>query len=216
MELDDLKLAWQDLDRRLDRQETWQRETHRRGQLDRMHDELKPLKRGQVVQWVSGVALALLFAPFWVRHRDTPHLFVVGLLLHAYALMFVVMAARTLVVAGRIDPAEPVLLIRRRIADLYAWRLREAWWFGVAGCLLWFPLTLYVFALMGADLYANGPYVLANVVFSVLLLGVFLMLTRSLRRLPTRWSQWLEDSAVGASVRRARERIDELARFDGE
>ncbi len=217
MELDELKLAWQSLDRRLDRQETLQLRAYRDGQVDRLLADLRPLKRGQLIQLFTGIALTLLFAPFWVVHLHTPHLFVIGVLLHAYALMFIVMAARTLVEVNRVDPSAPVLAIQRQIAALHTWRLRESWWFGAVGCLMWVPLTLYVFTLLGADVYLASPgATLSFVVSGLVCLAIFLVLTLRVRRRSTRWARWMDDSAAGASVRRARARVDELARFDSE
>jgi hypothetical protein len=159
----------------------------------------------------------VLFAPFWVEHRHTLHLFVTGIMLHAYALMLILMAARNMHLVKSIDYATPVLAIQRQIARLYAWRLREAWWFGAVGCLIWVPFVLYVFALMGADLYVSQPmFVAINALCGLACLAVFLWLTMLLRRRSSRWARAMDNSAVGASVRRARLRLEELARFENE
>jgi hypothetical protein len=215
MELDELKLAWQALDRRLEQQAALDTHVFRRGQLDGMRSELRPLAWGQVIQLFAGATMALVFAPFWVAHRETLHLLMTGLLLHLYALMLIVSAARNLYLINRIDYAAPVLSIQRALAELRAWRLRETCVFGAIGCVIWVPFLLYVFALLGADLYLAQPAIVAIFIgCAVVCLALFGLIARAIRRRSIPWARNMEDSAAGRSVRRARERLEELARFE--
>ena len=64
MELDNLKHAWQTLDRRLEQQNTLQLKIFRDRKLDTLRRHLRPLARGQAAQILCGVALVLLSVAF--------------------------------------------------------------------------------------------------------------------------------------------------------
>ena len=216
MELDDMKSAWLALDRRLQTQEALNLHAFREARLDKLRASLRPLIVGQVIQLVAGVLLALLFAPFWVEHKDTPHLLTIGLLLHGYALMFIVFAARDLTMIQRIDYAAPVLDIQRRLAELRAWRIRVAPVFGVVGCFIWIPLMLWLFHVaFGADLWAAHPQVVVAFIASgaacLVLLLALIRWSRNPRR--AQLAKSLDDSAAGRSVGKAQRFLDEVAAF---
>jgi hypothetical protein len=216
VELDEMKSAWLALDRRLERQEALNLHVFREGRLDRLRATLRPLVIGQVVQIIAGALLAFLFAPFWIEHRDTPHLLLTGLSLHAYALMFILFGARDLYMIQRIDYAAPVLEIQRRLAELRAWRVRVAPLFGAVGCLIWVPFLLWLFEVsFGVDVYALHPEV-AYVFIACGLgcLGIMLLLIRWMRdpRRP-RLAKLLEDSVAGRGIAKAQRFVDEVAAF---
>jgi len=216
MELDEMKTAWLALDRRLERQEALQLRTFRENRLDRLHATLRPLLIGQVVQIIVGVLLTFVFAPFWVEHRDTPHLLLIGLSLHAYALMFIVFAARDLYMIQRVDYAAPVLQIQRRLAELRAWRVRVAPIFGAVGCLIWVPFLLWLFEVsFGVDVYALHPEVVYVFIACGLgCLGIMLLLIRWMRS-PRRalLAKILDDSVAGRGIAKAQRFVDEVAAF---
>jgi len=219
MELDDLKLAWQSLDRQMDRRYALDLALFKERRVDRVRARLRPLHIGQWVQLLAGIVMTLLFASFWVQHRATPHLLVSGLLLHAYAVLWIVCAARELHLLHGIDHAAPVLAIQRRLGQLRAWRLRIARWFGVTGCLIWIPLVLVVFkAAFGADIVRDAPQVaVAFVAAGALCLAALLGFMRWVRRpRRARLARAVDDSAVGRSVNRAQAELDEIARFEQE
>ena len=216
MELDEMKSAWLAMDRRLERQEALQLQTFRENRLDRLRATLRPLLVGQIIQIIVGVLLTFVFAPFWVEHRDTPHLLLIGLSLHAYALMFIVFAARDLYMIQRVDYAAPVLQIQRRLTELRAWRVRVAPVFGAVGCLIWVPFLLWLFEVaFGVDVYAVNPMVVYVFIASGLgCFGFMLLLIRWMRnpRRP-RLAKLLEDSAAGRSIAKAQRFVDEVAMF---
>ena len=216
MELDDMKGAWLALDRRLQRQEALNLHVSGENRLDRLQATLRPLVIEQIVQIVVGVLMALLFAQFWVEHREVPHLLLAGLSLHAYALMFIVLGARDLYMIRRIDYAAPVLQIQRRLADLRAWRMRMTPVFGATGCLIWVTFLLWLFEVcFGVDLYALHPevvyvFIACGLGFLVLLLLMFRWL-RDPRR--AHLARTLEDSTVGRRIARAQRFLDEITAF---
>lgn len=216
MELDEMKNAWLALDRRLERHEALNLQTFRDGRLDRLRASLRPLLFGRIVQIVAGALLALMFAPFWVEHLDTPHLVVIGASLHAYALMMIIGGARDVFLIRRIDYAAPVLDIQRRLTDLRAWLLKSAPVFGAIGCFIWVPFVLWAFEVVfGADIYAHAPEVAYWLLASgALCLALMLLVLRWVRH-PGRskWAEVLEQSVVGSGVYKAQRFLDEISAF---
>lgn len=216
MELDDMKAAWQAFDARLQKQEALNLDSFRQRRLGALRASLRPLLIGQIVQLCVGVLLALLFAPYWVEHWNVPHRVAVGLSLHVYALMFVAFAVRDLVMIQRVDPTAPVLLIQQRIAELRAWRIRVAPVFGAVGCLIWVPLTMWLFdVVFGVDLYATKPaVVVAFLASGMVCLALFVALIRASRHpRRARLANHLADSAAGRSIARAQRLLDEVSAF---
>ena len=117
MELDEMKSAWQSLHRRLDEQHALNLQLFRDSKLDKARRRLRPLLVGQAIQASIGTLLAFGGAMFWTTRLHLPYLFVCGLLVHAYGLLLIAFAARTLYLVQRIDYAAPVMLIQRRLAD---------------------------------------------------------------------------------------------------
>jgi hypothetical protein len=218
MELDDLKAAWQDLDRRLEAQQHLTRLAFRDSRFERMRRSMLPLAAGQLLQIVAGLALCLLFAPYWIAHWGTAHLVACGMLLHAYGVMLVAFAAGDLLRIARIDYAAPVLEIQQRLGELAAWRGRCVVWFVVAGCFIWVPLALIAFNALGADLWLHRPQMVGWFVgSSCVALGASWALARFARRPgQERLAQALADSAVGRSLAKARTVLAEVAEFAGD
>ena len=218
MELDDLKSAWQTLDRRLEQANALNLHLFKENRIDKAKAGLRPLAFGQGVQLAIGVLMTAVFAPFWIRHMGTPHLVIYGLSLQAYALMFIVFAARDLSMLGRIHYDAPVLDIQKQLAALRAWRIRSGLWFAIAGCFAWTPLTLVVFYWLGADIWIHAPSVVYGfIASSFACLALSYALVRVSRR-PGRekLARSLEASSVGRSLSRAQAMLDEIAQFERE
>jgi hypothetical protein len=199
MELDELKAGWQELDRRVSRLEAIVPALASGG----VRAELRPLVIGQAIQAVCGVVFAVAMGSFWIDQLATPNLLVTGLLLHLYAIAMIVAAARNLFLVSRVNEAAPVLEMQRRLATLRAWRIREGRWFGIVGCFMWVGLVVWTFGLLGVDIVAANPaFVGFQLLTAVVCLAVYALVARLAR------------SPEGKAVRRAHERLDEIARFD--
>lgn len=217
-ELDDLKQAWQSIDRRLERQYALDLEQFRDSRLQRARGPLRLLAFGQVLQLIGGGAFTALFARFGWRHLDQAHLALAGGLLAAYAAMCWTFAVRDLVLINRIDYAAPVLEIQRRLAALYQWHGYNSRWFVVTGCLMWVPLTQLAFYALGADLWIAAPEVVASFWASAgFCLLVAWQLVRHSRKPGNRWlAALVERAALGHSLIHARALLDEIDRFERE
>ena len=217
-ELDDLKAAWQMLDRNLERQNALALHQFKESKLARFRSGFRPLIVGQIIQLIAGVLLAVFAGSFWVDHVGVPHLMFYGISLHLYGIMFIVFAARDLFLISRLDYAAPVLVLQKQIANLRAWHVRAAVWFGVAGCFIWIPLMLVIFYKLGADVWARNPDVVGwFVLSSFVCLGIFYGIIFWSRR-PGRekFARNLANSSAGRSVKRAQAMLDEIAGFEAE
>src|SRR5450432_1092621 len=175
MELDDIKQAWQSLDRQLARRYALDLEQYRERKLGSVRFRLLPVKLGLVARMVLGVAIIAASTSFWIAHLGSPHLIVSGVLLQAYGLLLVGSAAWEMQMLVGIDYAAPVLTIQRRLARFRAWRVRLVPLWVVTGCFVWIPMLLVAFkAWLGADLYLHAPeVVLAFIGSSLIVLAAF-------------------------------------------
>lgn len=215
MELDDLKPALQSVDQRVGHALNVRLATL--GMLEKAAARLGPLKFGLVVQVLAGVALTVSFAAYWTSHREYPALLLSGIALQAYSIAMLVCGAIELSMARKIDYAEPVVTIQKRLAELRAWRIRTQMWLGLPHWNLWIALTLIAFdVLFGVDLYAHAPEVVASF-FVVGVLGLVLSVAFvrwALQPSHKRIGDIVERSAAGESIRKAQAFIDEIARFE--
>jgi hypothetical protein len=216
MELDELKQAWQALERKLDRQHALDLHNFRTGRLHSARTGLRPLVAGLSVQAGFGVAVMAIFAPYWLQHWGQWHLVVYGLSLHLYGLMLTIFGGRDLVTIFRIDYAAPVLEIQKQIAQLRADRIQAAPAFAIAGCFVWVPLVLVLFEWLGADLWVHKPAMVAYFLFSGLCAVAVTAGVIAWGRRPgnSRIRRYLEESAVGRSLARTQAALDEIARFE--
>jgi hypothetical protein len=216
VDFNDLKLAWQILDRRVERQHTLALLAFKDRQTGKAKASLRPLVWGQVVQIAIGVVLMLAALKVW-RTESAVHLRAAGLILHAYAVLLIVLGVRTIELAGRLDYAAPVVAIQKRLAALTRWyvwcglAIGPVWW------LLWMPLFMVLAALAGVDVLARAPRWFAS--WSVLGPAGLVLTLAAYRWARLVWpglARYMDDAATGTSLRRARMVIDEVERFERE
>lgn len=219
MELDDLKLAWQTLDRRLEQQNALNLQLLKDGRLDKTRRGLRPLVWGQAAQMLIGVLGALWFAPFWIAHLHEPPLLFAGLVMHAYCIGLIVFGAVMQARIAHIDYAAPVLQIQHELLRLRRTYVIGGMLIGLPWWFLYVPLIM-VLAKMGsnANVFDNAP---SFVYISVAIGIVGMWLTWLLHRWANhpkhaRIGRWLDDAAAGASIRRAQDAVDGLTRFEQE
>ena len=217
MELDDMKAAWQTLDRRLDTQAALNLHMFKEGKLDKLRSGLRPLRWGQSIQIVIGALIAMWGGGFWVDHRDVPHLLIAGLIVHAAGISMIALGALMLALMGRIDYSAPVLTIQRQLAQLRKVYVRAGVAVGLPWCVLWVPFTIVALkSVFGPDLYLNAPQMVwINVSFGIVcILGTLAFLRWADGR--PRVARRLDDFAAGRSIVRAQAYLDEIARFEQE
>jgi hypothetical protein len=214
MELDDMKQAWQSLDRQMARRYALDLEQYRERKLGSVRFRLLPVKLGLVARMVLGVAIIAASTSFWIAHLGSPHLIVSGVLLQAYGLLLVGSAAWEMQMLVGIDYAAPVLTIQRRLATFRAWRVRLVPVWMTTGCFVWIPLTLVAFkAWLGADIYAHAPEVVLYFLSSG---GVAMLAFWLIARWVPGAASVLNDSSVGGSLGRSQQVLNDIARFEAE
>ena len=231
MELDELKAAWQALDRRLEREHALNFARFKHDRMRSVRGALRPLVAGQTLQALLGALTVVWSAMFWVEHRGTPHLVALGALLQLWAIALTALAVVEMIALAQIDYAAPVLAIQKRVAELRARRIRLLPFFVVTGCVMWVPATLVVFhQIGGAERWSDRPEMLAwfawaeqPEVLAWLLANLFLVPAMALLLL--RWlrdpkrarlGKRVDDELAGRSVLRAESMLVEIAEFERE
>ncbi len=214
MELDEMKLAWQTLDRRLNKQYALNLQLFRDGRMDKLRRGLRPLVWGQAIQMLLGLLLVGVAVAFWTTHRHVMHLLVCALLVQLYGVLLIAFAARNLYLIQRVDYAAPVLLIQRQLADLRAWRVRvEAPVNAILGCFVWIPVLWMNFAWYGIDLWSRA-FFYWSISSSLVGVGIVVLVVWLMHR--AGMARRIEDNAAGHSVRKAEAVLDEISRFEQE
>lgn len=217
MELDDFKLAWQTLDQRLQQHNDIGQLLLRERGLDRARKHLRPLWWGQVAQMLFGVACVLLGATCWNQHADQLSLLVAGIVVHVYGIATMIAGGVTLGMIGGIDYAAPVVHIQKQLAKLRRFYVASGAAVGLAWWVLWVP---FLMVLAGLDGNADGLAWLRSWVTTSLVIGFAgLLATLWFHRWARdpgrpRLAKAMDDSVTGGSLRRARDRLDELERFE--
>lgn len=217
MELDDLKGAWAELDRRIEGVESMVRADYRNRRFEKMRRTLRLVGAGQVVQVVVWTVVVAMVAPFWIEHRHVPHLFAAGLSLHAYGILAIGTAVVQLLATTRLYYSAPIVECQKRLAELERLRIictvvtLLPWW------ILWVAVLMVgVKALLGADVYVQAPaWILWNLVFGVAAMAISTWVARKLTRRPStpRWVQGIIDDFAGRSLRKVKEQLADVERF---
>lgn len=219
MELDDLKLAWRELDRKLDRQHAMERLRFREQRGQRMKSGLRPLAWGQALQMLFGVACTIGGTLFWLQHLGNTHLVVFGVIVQVYGIALIGCGAAIHGLLADNDYTAPVVTIQKRLARLRKTYIRTGLAVGLVWWLLWMPFaSMMVMTLFGVDLYRHAPsmFVAGTAVGVVGLLASGWFYWWSRRPGRPRLAKRMEDSVTGVSLRRAQAELDEIARFERE
>lgn len=213
MELDELKNAWQTLGRQLERHDAISLRMYRDSRLDAARKGLRPLLWGQALQMLLGVALVLLGVSCWTQHTGVPALLATGLLVHAFGVANIAMAAITIGLATSIDYAAPVLEIQRKLARLLRFYGINAqvcaapWW------VMW-VLVVVAFVDLPPGAAAPGWITISLGIGVAGLLGTWLYAW--LRKRPADADPGKPQCDGGDGIRRSRRILDDIASFERE
>ncbi|MFZ5636065.1 MAG: hypothetical protein ACOY82_05705 [Pseudomonadota bacterium] len=225
MELDDLKQAWKTLDSQLALQNRLQLEALHERKIGKIRSNLRPLFWGQIIQMLFGAWMVLIGVDVWASHRDTLHLLLAGLTVHAFGVATIIAAGVVCGGIARIDHAAPVLELQRRLARLRKAYLLSGMIVGLPWWVMWVPfiMTLAMSA-TGIDIYAvaqaSSPLAnWLNISIAVGALGLFgTWVFHRWSRHPKRAAlgRKLDEAAAGGSLRRAQAELDALKRYGEE
>ncbi len=215
MELDELKLAWQSLDRRMDALITMNQQEMLKDKRGKARSKLRPLAWGQSIQMIIGTVIALLSVGFWHANLETPHLFFAGLSLHIYGVVLIVFGGAMHGMLSRVDYSEPVVSIQKQLAKTRRFYVLASTTLGMVWWLLWIPLMMVALAgAFGVDIYTQQPLVLWSWVITGgggLLASLGFIFWASKR---PALSKKLERTAAGKSLNNAQAFLDEITEFE--
>src|SRR5689334_10674141 len=212
-DLDDLKIAWKELNRQLERQNALTLRQIKENKLGRFRSGLRPLVFGQTLQLILGAVITIVSANFWVGHLDHLHLLLSGLFPQAYGILFIAFAARDLILIRQIDYSAPIVVIQKQLAELRAWHIRAAIWHGIAGSVVWLPVLIIILHLLGADIWIQRPRAVWWLVTSGFVCLAFNYGLVLLARLPGKCGRALAGSWIGRTVTRAQAALTEIKEF---
>jgi hypothetical protein len=219
MELDDLKLAWAELGRRVEATEALALDLRRERQRDKSRRSLSWLTLGTTVAIGIWMVVVATVAPFWIANRHVPHLIVAGLALHLYGVVAIIASVIQLLLIGRTYYTAPIVLMQRRLAELYRFRvycqivLILPWW------LLWVAALIVGARILGFDIYADSPaWIYWNLAAGVAGLALTGWLARRVSARPPRskWLRRIADDLAGRSLMRAARHLEDVDRFERE
>ena len=218
MELDELKAAWQSLDRRLQQHDAINLQLFKDTKLEKARSSLRPLFWGQLLQLLLGIGLVVLGVACWTRNTDVPGLLATGILVHAFGVVTIAAAGITIGLMGSIDYSAPVLKIQKQMAMLLRFYTVNANVCGLPWWVMW-VLVVVAFAGLGpVDPRAATPaWIWISLAIGVAgLLGTwcFSLLKRRTPARHVRENACVADGADG--IRRGQRILDEIAQFEKE
>lgn len=221
MELDDLKTAWRELDRRLDSNHALNLRVLKEMKLDRMHSTLRRLAGLLVYELISGVVATLLVGSFLARHFREMKFAFPGVVLDAVALFTIVASIRQLAALGCIDYSAPVLALQHKLAGLRASRVRMTCWLLLLSPLLWTPLAIVVAqGLFGFDIYRGigSAWIALNLALglAVIPLAIWIARRHAEQVSGSPLLNHVSDAIAGRSLAAARAHLEEIRRFQDE
>lgn len=215
MDFEELKMAWQELDRRVAAIETTDAN---RARLDRTRGAMHRFTRLVIFELAAAIALALLTGAAWSMPADGPWVMISSMALQAGAIALLASAAWQMKAIRGLDYAMPVLALQRRLQTMKAHRVQATRWTLLLAPLMWTPLAIVAaHALFAFDLVrAFGmPWIAANLAFGIAFIPAAIGLCRRVlgRRGAAPWVQRLSDDIAGRSLVAAIESLGELDRF---
>jgi hypothetical protein len=220
MELDELKTAWRELERRLDENTALTGQLLREKRLDKTRWALRRIAWGQSLQIVIWIVIISIVAPFWIQYRSTPHFLVAGLVMHLYGIATIILSVRRLALIANVNYGKPVVELQARIACLRRARVQDQLWLGLPWWILWIVATMIgAQRWLGLDIYAPAPaWVWWTIAIGIIGIALTLWLPRVFANTP-RGSRFLQntlDNLAGRSLVRAARQLDEIAQFSRE
>jgi hypothetical protein len=190
VELDELKVRWQEQGQRLDAAVRLSERLLQEVVLGKAETALRRLSRLWWVGLLLNAGATLLVGSFAFDHRAEPRFSVPAAALQLGIIALIIGGVRQLAALARIDYGAPVVEIQRRLESLRAERIRTVKWTLLLAPLAWVPLAVVgMKGLFGVDLYAafGMPWLAANVLVGVLVIVAGVWASRHYADRAGRW-----------------------------
>jgi len=215
LELDDLKSAWQSLDRKLDLQNALLLDQAREKRFKTLGRRLLPLRFGKVGQMLFGGLLIWPAVQVWPELMDGSLLFWSAIAIHVYGVALIALGGIMHGKLSEIDRGESVLENQKRLAQARRFQVLSGIAVGLPWWFIWVPCSAVVAAAgPGVDIYANAPGLMAWMFFGGVAGWALTIVAYRWAMKKPQWAARLEKTAAGRSFDRAREVLDELEAFE--
>ena len=186
MNLDELKLAWETLDRRLDTTVRLNQQLVIAAKLGRVKGRLRPLTVALSLEAVTAFCMLLGLGSFLFRHAAEARFAWPAALLDVWLIASLAGTIRQLVFISLIDYEQPVVAIQKRIEALGLLRLHIIRWALITGPIVWWlPFLVVAFkALFDLDVYRTfgDRFLYINGLASGVVLPLLIWLSKKFRR----------------------------------
>ena len=172
MELDELKAQWQKHDQQLEKSLQLNRELLSAAKLKPAESALRRLALWAGLEAGMWFVIVVALDSFIAGHIRMPALVVSATALAVMSTAIVIALVRQMTGALRIDLAQPVAAIQKRVETLRMLRIRTTQWAVLGGTLLWVPaLAVAIQAIFGIDIYRNVDlrWLITNMLFGAAL-----------------------------------------------
>ncbi len=178
----------------------------RRQLMERVESSLQPLRRGETIQVIIGVAIIALGAQCWARNLSVPHRVFCGVILHVYGILVCAQAALVKTRIHRIDYSKSVVEIRSKLDSLQSGYLSSGIIIGFVWWLMWIPVCVAIG--FDAVLYPNSLVV--SLAVGVVGMSVSVWLYRRAMNLKTESGETWRRKFAGESINNAYVALDEI------
>lgn len=223
MDLDEMKLAWNELNRRIEESDALNANLRREIKLDKAQSALRRwiwLPLGELAFALVGCIWAGGFlAENYGLALLGPWGAMPSVVLFVLSIFSMAAAVRQLVVIGSIDYSAPVLVIQRQLFHARRLRIRLTQWSLLAWLPLWpFFVIFLAQVLLEFDIYRRFgvAWLASNVIFGLVAGAVAAWVAYRHAGWLKRWrvSAWFGDEIAGRSLVKAMRQLDEVAQFE--
>ena len=219
MELDELKTAWKEMDRKLAASMALNVKLFREMKVDKIRAALRRVGLVVASELVLALLMVLWVGSFIAHHFRETRFLVAAMMLQAVAIVSIWFCVRDLARLGDIDYAAPVVKIQKQMAELRASRTWLARLQLLSWPVLWAPAVVVILRAAGMQRTSETLWrwfwlnVLAGV--GMALMGAWMVRLGEKDDAP-RWLKDMSDNIAGRSVARASALVEEIAEFEKE
>ncbi len=221
MELDELKRAWTEHDRKLEVSIRLNTSMMRGSMLDKARTAMTRLSLLLGLELALILPVAVWLGSFMWQHTAEARFLIPAVTLHVCVIALVIVCVRQIAAISQVDYGAPVVAIQKRLEVLRVERIRATKWTLLLAPLAWTPMSIVALkSLIDVDVYAafGTIWLGTNVLFGLVVLAVGALLSRRLADSVKRASllQRLSRDIAGQNLSAAIDFLRSLAQFENE